>query len=115
MIKSVVFKKFVAIIVPSLLVELSFRFSYSTSVTPTDSLVDVSSDLSQLRQCNRVDRHTAQAIVTLDAESIGPGQAYGFLAIRGLIHTARYLSWTARLLTLQNSGDTSRDQSRVVG
>lgn len=80
--------------------------------------VVVSSDLSHFHDdasARQIDEHTAQAIVRLDADAIGPEQACGRTAIASLIVAARRLGWTARVVDLRNSGDTTGGRERVVG
>lgn len=83
-----------------------------------DTLFVVSSDLSHYETyaaCARHDRSTTTLIETLQAGSIGPGDACGAFPLRGLITAARASGWHAQTLDLRNSGDTSGDRSRVVG
>ena len=83
-----------------------------------DALVVVSSDLSHYHDYSeacRIDRETAEAIVSLQPARLHPNQACGCTAITGLLHYARDRGLRASLLDLRNSGDTAGPRHRVVG
>jgi MEMO1 family protein len=82
------------------------------------TLFVASSDLSHYypyEQAKALDEATVQAILRLDIEGIGRGQACGKSPVLALAHLARSLSWRPILLDQRNSGDTAGDRSRVVG
>ena len=83
------------------------------------TLVVISSDLSHFlayESAVRRDRATAEAIERLDGDRLGPGDACGYLPIRGWLALARRRrSLDARRLDLRNSGDTAGDRRSVVG
>jgi len=82
------------------------------------TLVVVSSDLSHYlsyREAAAADRRTADAIERLDGAAVGPHDACGSTAIRGLLEAARRRGLTARCVDLRSSGDTSGARDRVVG
>jgi MEMO1 family protein len=83
-----------------------------------DSLLVISSDLSHYEPYARARQHdaaTAAAIERLDAESLGPGDACGYLPIGGLLLAAGRRGIQARRLDLRNSGDTAGPKDQVVG
>ena len=88
------------------------------AVTDETTLVVCSSDLSHYLpqdQARGRDRRTASAIVARDADAIGPDDACGAAAIRGLLRWAVRADLHIELLDLRTSADTSGDPSRVVG
>jgi MEMO1 family protein len=83
-----------------------------------DMLPVVSTDLSHYLDqltAQRRDRHTAQAVMDLDAAEIGPADACGAFALRGLLHWATRHGLEARLLHQSTSADAGGDPGRVVG
>jgi AmmeMemoRadiSam system protein B len=83
-----------------------------------DVLPVVSTDLSHYLDqvsAQRRDRHTAEAVVDRDAAAIGPHDACGVFALRGLLHWASRNALDVRLLHLGTSADTVGDPQRVVG
>jgi AmmeMemoRadiSam system protein B len=83
-----------------------------------DLLPVISTDLSHYLDqvtAQRRDRHTAQAVVDRDAESIGPFDACGAFPLSGLLAWARRHELDVRLLRLGTSADTVGDPDRVVG
>jgi AmmeMemoRadiSam system protein B len=83
-----------------------------------ETLVVVSSDLShfcEYERARQLDLATARAIEQLADQALGPEQACGFAAIRGLLQLARSRSLTAVALDLRNSGDTAGPRHQVVG
>jgi AmmeMemoRadiSam system protein B len=82
-----------------------------------DAIV-VSTDLSHYLDdagAREADRRTADAIVDLRARDIGPYDACGAFALRGLVEHARRIGARIRLLDLRTSADTVGDPGRVVG
>src|SRR5262249_54192125 len=85
---------------------------------PQDSLIVVSSDLSHHLppdEARALDARTAAAIVALDGAAVGPEQACGQHAIRGLLCFARQQGWYAAQVALSNSGETAGPRDEVVG
>jgi AmmeMemoRadiSam system protein B len=82
-----------------------------------ETLIVISSDLSHYlpyEEARRVDRETADAILTLRGP-LDPQQACGAGPINGLLEAALARGLTPQLLDLRNSADTAGDPSRVVG
>ncbi len=82
------------------------------------TLVVISTDLSHYHEqetARRLDRRTADAVLARDPSSIGPEDACGAYALRGLAEHARQNDLEVRLLDLRTSGDTAGDPSSVVG
>lgn len=83
-----------------------------------ETVVSVSTDLSHYlpyEEARRRDRATAEAIVGLRAEAIGPEDACGREPLRGLLVAARGRGLTVEPLDLRCSGDTAGDRRSVVG
>lgn len=83
-----------------------------------DMLPVISTDLSHyldLVSAQRRDRHTVQAVLDRDDAAIGPHDACGVFALRGLLHWARRHELDVRLLHQGTSADTGGDPDRVVG
>lgn len=83
-----------------------------------DTLIVISSDLSHYldyESARRVDATTRGAIEGLQGEAIGPDQACGAIAIRGLLEVAARRGLAAATLDLRNSGDTAGPRDAVVG
>lgn len=83
-----------------------------------ETLVVVSTDLSHYLDhdtARRRDTRTAEAIENLRYEDLGPGDACGRNAVRGLLHLARRRGLTVRCLDLRTSGDTAGPRDEVVG
>ncbi len=83
-----------------------------------ETLLVISSDLSHFLDYHAAqerDRQTADAIEQLEPERVGPNDACGSRAIRGLLWAAGRRGLRARLLDLRNSGDTAGPTHRVVG
>jgi len=80
--------------------------------------VVVSTDLSHYlpdAAAREADRRTAEAIVGRRAEEIGPYDACGSFALRGLVAHAARIGAAVRLLDLRTSADTAGGPERVVG
>jgi len=85
---------------------------------PVDVLVVVSTDLSHYHDdltAKRFDRRTADAVLERDPDAIGPDDACGAFALRGLVEHARRRGLSVELLDLRTSADTAGDPRRVVG
>lgn len=61
------------------------------------------------------DARTAAAIEALDPDRIGPRDACGVFALRGLLSWARAAGLRPELLDVRTSADTAGDPARVVG
>lgn len=83
-----------------------------------ETLVVVSSDLSHYlpydEACDR-DGRTAAAISQRRADDVGPQDACGRRAVRGLLRVAERRGLPVVLLDLRNSGDTAGPRDHVVG
>ena len=82
------------------------------------TLVVVSSDLSHFLDYDaavRRDQATATVIERSEGERLGPGDACGYLPLRGWLALARRRGLAVERLDLRNSGDTAGDRRRVVG
>lgn len=78
----------------------------------------VSTDLSHyldLPTARERDARTADAIVGRDATAVGPDDACGHWALRGLLHHAAERRMDVELLHLGTSADSGSDPGRVVG
>lgn len=83
-----------------------------------NTLIVVSSDLSHFHgyeTAQALDAATAEAIERCDEAAIGPDDACGSLALRGMLTVARRRGLAVERLDLRNSGDTAGDRNRVVG
>ncbi|MBI3648853.1 MAG: AmmeMemoRadiSam system protein B [Actinobacteria bacterium] len=81
-------------------------------------IVVASTDLSHyldLDTARAADRRTADAVLARDPEAIGPEDACGMYALRGVLKHARLTGKRIDLLDLRTSGDTAGDPERVVG
>ena len=83
------------------------------------TLIAVSSDLSHYEPHGSAaehDRRTAEAVVSGRGEEVGPYDACGFLAVRGLMQVARRRGWRARCVDLRDSFEAGGgDEGQVVG
>ena len=82
------------------------------------TLIIVSSDLSHFHSestARRIDHATARAIEEFRPQDIGPEEACGHTAVKGLLKAARGRGLTVRTLALRNSGDTADLSVEVVG
>jgi AmmeMemoRadiSam system protein B len=80
--------------------------------------VVVSTDLSHYLDVDAArlaDRRTADAVVGRRADLIGPADACGCFALRGLLEHAARIGASVRLLDLRTSADTAGGRERVVG
>jgi AmmeMemoRadiSam system protein B len=81
-------------------------------------LVVVSTDLTHYLDhatARALDRRTAEAVVRGRHEEIGPGDACGVFALRGVVAYAGPAGLAVRLLDLRTSADTVGEPGRVVG
>lgn len=82
------------------------------------TLTVVSSDLSHflpLPEAREADARTARAVEALRVGDIGPRDACGSTALRGLLTLAARRSLEVRCVDLRTSGDTAGGADRVVG
>jgi hypothetical protein len=82
------------------------------------AFVVVSTDLSHYlddETAKRRDRRTADAVLARDLQAIGPEDACGSYALRGVVELARRGDLAITLLDLRTSADTAGDPWRVVG
>ena len=83
-----------------------------------DTRIVVSSDLSHYHDdatARDLDQRTASAVLAKDAEAIGPEDACGAYALRGLLGAAHQRNMDVELLDVRTSADTAGDPTRVVG
>ncbi len=83
-----------------------------------ETLIVISSDLSHFHDyatAQRLDRHTSEAIETLQAEAVHSENACGCVPVSGLLYLARERQLHAETLDVRNSGDTAGSKDRVVG
>jgi AmmeMemoRadiSam system protein B len=83
-----------------------------------ETRIIISSDLSHYHShdtAQRLDRETADTIVSLRPEALREDCACGREAIGGLLDVARRRGLVAQLVDLRNSGDTGGPLNRVVG
>ena len=83
-----------------------------------DTLLVISSDLSHYEPYGSAKEHdaaTAAAIERLDAASLGPRDACGWLPVGGLLVAAARRGLRVARLDLRNSGDTAGSKDQVVG
>jgi AmmeMemoRadiSam system protein B len=83
-----------------------------------ETAVVCSSDLSHYYDhdtATAIDRRTAAAVVARDVEAVGPRDACGAVAVRGLLEVARRRDLPVRLLELRTSHDAGGPRERVVG
>jgi MEMO1 family protein len=85
---------------------------------PSGTVVLCSTDLSHYLDdatARRQDQATAQAVLNLEPDAIGPRDACGAFALRGLLGWARRLGLVPAALHRCTSADATGDRSRVVG
>lgn len=78
----------------------------------------ISSDLSHYYsqpECRQIDTYTATIIETGKLEAFQPQQACGLIGIKGLVDFANHNDCSLIRAMMYNSGDISRDTSKVVG
>ena len=107
-------------IVPVLFGQVSYLSAAQLfdSLWSSDTMIVVSSDLSHYHDhqtATELDRQTADAIESNRPDRIGPQQACGHTAIRGLLTAAGQRGLHAHCVDLRNSGDTAGPKERVVG
>lgn len=87
-------------------------------VEEENTLVVVSSDLSHYhdyKTAERIDRETVVNVLDLNLANLNGEKACGYIPMSGLLMFAKNKAWKARLIDLQNSGDTAGDKKHVVG
>jgi AmmeMemoRadiSam system protein B len=90
----------------------------AVGLAPAGTVVLCSTDLSHYLpdfQARRQDERTLGAVLGLAPEQIGPPDACGMFALRGLVGWARHDGLRPRLLDYATSADTAGDTTRVVG
>lgn len=78
----------------------------------------ISTDMSHYHDqatARRLDRRTARAVQALNPDAIGPEDACGVYALRGVVEWARRAHGRIELIDLRTSADTAGDPTRVVG
>lgn len=78
----------------------------------------ISSDLSHYYsqpECRQIDTYTATIIETGKLEAFQPQQACGLIGIKGLVDFANHNDCSLIRAMMYNSGDISRETSKVVG
>lgn len=78
----------------------------------------ISSDLSHYYsqpECRQIDTYTATIIETGKLEAFQPQQACGLIGIKGLVDFANHNDCSLIRTMMYNSGDISRETSKVVG
>lgn len=83
-----------------------------------ETIVVISSDLSHYHDydtARRRDRATADAILALRHEDVGPHDACGHGGVSGLLEVVRRRGLRVEEVDLRNSGDTAGSHDRVVG
>jgi AmmeMemoRadiSam system protein B len=83
-----------------------------------ETVLVISSDLSHYEPYERAKEHdaaTAATIERLDARSLGPRDACGWLPVAGVLVAAGRRGMQATRLDLRNSGDTAGPKDQVVG
>ncbi len=96
--------------------DVSDRLDALEATGPT--VVVVSTDLSHYHDAAtaaRLDRRTAEAILSRDVHAIRPEDACGAWALRGLLDHSRRRGRSIQLLDLRTSADTAGGPERVVG
>lgn len=108
-------------IVPLLFSDVSYRSAAAALeafMDEPDTLIVVSSDLSHYHNydaAKRIDRTTADAIVSGRIDAVTPDRACGHTAIRAVLACAGKREMKVTELDLRNSGDTAGPRDRVVG
>jgi MEMO1 family protein len=90
----------------------------AVELAPAGTVVLCSTDLSHYEDddtARRQDARTAQAVLDLCPERIGPRDACGVFALRALTGWARHERLSAYQLALGTSADAGGDPDRVVG
>lgn len=83
-----------------------------------ETLIVISSDLSHFHDyatAQNMDRHTSDAIETLQVKAVHSENACGCVPVSGLLHLARERQLQVETLDVRNSGDTAGPKDRVVG
>ncbi|MFH0862441.1 MAG: AmmeMemoRadiSam system protein B [Candidatus Altiarchaeota archaeon] len=83
-----------------------------------DTLIVASSDLSHYLtydECAKRDRATVGAMLEMEPDRIGQGDACGQIPVQALLMLAKKRGWRSRPFDMTNSGDTTGDNGSVVG
>lgn len=83
-----------------------------------ETLIIISSDLSHFEdyeETRSIDKHTRNAIESLNEELIQKHQACGSIGVKSMIRAALVHRLNVDTLHMCNSGDNSSDKKRVVG
>lgn len=86
--------------------------------TDEKTVIVASVDLSHFHSygtAKKLDNYSIQCILNLNAEGIGSAEIDSPYAIEALLELAKRKKWKVKLLDYKNSGDITRDKSRVVG
>lgn len=98
--------------------EVGDALATAVGVEPSGTVVLCSTDLSHYLDdatARRQDENTARAVLDLRPDDIGPRDACGVFALRGLLGWARRLGLAPVALHRCTSADATGDRSRVVG
>lgn len=98
--------------------EVAAAIAAALDAGPGESIVLCSTDLSHYLEeaaARQRDEATIDAVLRLDADAIGPADACGRYALRGLVDWAAGLGLRGRLYDYRTSAQVSGDPSRVVG
>lgn len=82
------------------------------------SVIVTSVDLSHFHSYNeakRLDNYSIECILNLNSDGIDNAEIDSPYAIKALLEFAKRKNWKVKLLDYKNSGDITRDKSRVVG
>jgi AmmeMemoRadiSam system protein B len=92
--------------------------SAALEATGPDTLLLCSTDLSHYQAeaaANAQDARTTRAVLDLAPDRVGPRDACGAFALRGIVGWARHVGLRPTLLHRCTSADTAGDADRVVG
>jgi MEMO1 family protein len=84
----------------------------------SDALLVISSDLSHYHNyesAKRLDIAACRAVEKLDLKSLESSEACGRIPIMAAVNLAKDFGWKSKLLCYKNSGDVTKDRSKVVG
>ena len=108
-------------LIPMLVGQISFQQLAKVLETiwnGSETLIVISSDLTHYlsyAEAQKIDKKTADAIVSLNPNEIGSDQACGRVGIKALLEVAQKKNLKPQLIDLRNSGDTAGPKDRVVG
>lgn len=86
--------------------------------TDEKTIIVASVDLSHFHSydtAKKLDNYSIECILTLKPEGISNAEIDSPYAIEALLELAKRKKWKVKLLDYKNSGDVTRDKSRVVG